>query len=95
MTTETDPTVPDWAKQPNKPVYTASEVGALPDTTKIPDVTGLATKTELTEGLATKADIFSLNGKVDKIEGKGLSTNDYTNEAVAQLAQLWKLDKAI
>lgn len=25
---ETDPTVPDWAKQPNKPTYTASEVGA-------------------------------------------------------------------
>lgn len=26
---ETDPTVPAWAKQPNKPTYTASEVGAL------------------------------------------------------------------
>ena len=26
--TETDPTVPDWAKQPEKPTYTASEVGA-------------------------------------------------------------------
>lgn len=26
---ETDPTVPDWAKQPEKPGYTASEVGAL------------------------------------------------------------------
>lgn len=26
--TETDPTVPDWAKQPQKPTYTASEVGA-------------------------------------------------------------------
>jgi hemerythrin-like domain-containing protein len=25
---ETDPTVPDWAKQPNKPAYTAEEVGA-------------------------------------------------------------------
>ena len=25
---ETDPTVPDWAKQPQKPTYTASEVGA-------------------------------------------------------------------
>lgn len=25
--TETDPTVPDWAKQPNKPTYTADEVG--------------------------------------------------------------------
>lgn len=31
---ETDPTVPAWAKQENKPIYTASEVGALPDTTK-------------------------------------------------------------
>jgi hypothetical protein len=27
---ETDPTVPDWAKQPTKPSYTAEEVGALP-----------------------------------------------------------------
>lgn len=34
--TETDPTVPSWAKQNNKPTYTASEVGALPDTTVIP-----------------------------------------------------------
>lgn len=29
---ETDPTVPEWAKQPTKPTYTAAEVGALPDT---------------------------------------------------------------
>ena len=36
---ETDPTVPNWAKQPNKPTYTADEVGALPDTTKIPSKT--------------------------------------------------------
>lgn len=27
---ETDPTVPNWAKQPNKPRYTADEVGAQP-----------------------------------------------------------------
>jgi hypothetical protein len=27
---EADPTVPDWAKQPNKPSYTADEVGAQP-----------------------------------------------------------------
>ena len=36
--TETDPTVPAWAKQPNKPAYTASEVGALPADTIIPTV---------------------------------------------------------
>ena len=28
--TETDPTVPDWAKQSTKPTYTADEVGAAP-----------------------------------------------------------------
>lgn len=34
---ETDPTVPAWAKQPNKPTYTAAEVGAMPADTMIPD----------------------------------------------------------
>lgn len=34
--TETDPTVPSWAKQSSKPTYTALEVGALPNTTVIP-----------------------------------------------------------
>lgn len=33
---ETDPTVPAWAKEEEKPTYTAEEVGALPDTTEIP-----------------------------------------------------------
>ena len=28
---ESDPTVPAWAKEPNKPTYTAIEVGAVPD----------------------------------------------------------------
>lgn len=30
--TETDPTVPSWAKAETKPTYTAAEVGARPDT---------------------------------------------------------------
>lgn len=33
---ETDPTVPEWAKEEEKPTYTAEEVGTLPDTTEIP-----------------------------------------------------------
>lgn len=37
--TETDPTVPSWAKQSTKPTYTASEVGALPASTTIPSKT--------------------------------------------------------
>ena len=36
---ESDPTVPKWAKEENKPTYTASEVGALPADTKIPSNT--------------------------------------------------------
>lgn len=32
ITVEKDPTVPEWAKQPSKPTYTASEVRARPDT---------------------------------------------------------------
>lgn len=36
LTEETDPTVPAWAKQPNKPTYTAQEVGAMPSTVVIP-----------------------------------------------------------
>lgn len=30
LTSETDPTVPSWAKEETKPVYTANEVGAIP-----------------------------------------------------------------
>lgn len=37
--TESDPTVPAWAKQPNKPTYTAEEVHAMPDTYTPPDQT--------------------------------------------------------
>lgn len=28
---ETDPTVPNWAKAPTKPEYSANEVGAIPE----------------------------------------------------------------
>lgn len=42
--TETDPTVPSWAKQPRKPTYTAAEVGALPANTTIPQGTVIAVK---------------------------------------------------
>ena len=37
--TESDPTVPSWAKASSKPTYTAAEVGALPATTSIPTKT--------------------------------------------------------
>ena len=39
LTIETDPTVPAWAKAAQKPTYTATEVGALPSNTHIPNTT--------------------------------------------------------
>lgn len=54
--TETDPTVPSWAKAASKPTYTASEVGARPSTwtPTASDVGAIATselKTDASMGL--------------------------------------------
>ena len=49
---ETDPNVPNWAKQPEKPTYTAEEVGALPSDTHIPSIDGLATEQYVDDAIA-------------------------------------------
>lgn len=48
--TETDPTVPSWAKASTKPSYTASEVGAVP-TTRTINGHALSADVTLVEGL--------------------------------------------
>ena len=56
--TETDPTVPNWAKQAQKPSYTAQEVGALPADTVIPTVpTNVSAFTNDAGYLTTHQDI--------------------------------------
>lgn len=82
LTAETDPTVPDWAKQPNKPAYTASEVGALPDTTEIPDISQLATKEELTSSLNGKANKTEVYTK-SEIDNKGYLTEHQSLDSYA------------
>lgn len=63
--------------------YTKSEtdtkLAAKADKNEIPDISSLATKTEL-------------NTKVDKVSGKGLSTNDYTTVEKNKLASLSNYD---
>lgn len=49
---ETDPTVPAWAKAPEKPSYTAEEVGALPVGTEIPQ----QVQSDLSQNDSTAAD---------------------------------------
>lgn len=180
--TETDPTVPAWAKQPNKPIYTLDELGAeaagaagaalleakgytdgrfdiilegadpsyntfkelsdailaqnttiggintkiggiettlnskadkselfskdyndLTNTPLIPSIEGLATENYVNEaidnipsvdlsGYALKSEIPDIDGKVDKVLGKGLSTNDYTNNDKSKLESLANYD---
>lgn len=60
--TETDPTVPSWAKAANKPSYTASEVGALPDNT-----TYVSSFNGDTGDIVYEAPVTSVNGQTGDI----------------------------
>lgn len=42
LSSETDPTVPAWAKEATKPTYTADEVGALPSNTNVNNAYNIA-----------------------------------------------------
>lgn len=79
LQTETDPTVPSWAKQATKPSYTASEVGALPDSTVIPDdLSDL--NDDSTHRLVTDAEKSTWNSKQDElISGANIKTINNTS----------------
>lgn len=76
LTQESDPTVPAWAKQPNKPSYTASDVGA--------DPAGTASGAVATHNTATTAhnDIRLL------IEGLAARLNALANSTDEDLDQM-------
>lgn len=74
---ETDPTVPAWAKNATKPTYTKAEVGL-----------GNVDNTADLEKPISTATQNALSGKVDKVSGKGLSTNDYTTAEKNKLSGL-------
>lgn len=95
--TETDPTVPAWAKEENKPSYTAEEVGALPNTTKIPTALS-ALSEDSTHRVVTDAEKETWNsksnfsGSYNDLTDKptipsiaGLATEGYVNNAVANI----------
>lgn len=63
--TETDPTVPAWAKAATKPTYTAEEVGALPSTTEIPSALSDLTD-DATHRVVTDAEKTAWNAKANK-----------------------------
>ena len=57
--TETDPTVPSWAKASSKPTYTASEVGALPSSTTY--VSKITTAAGAHTAISNKSGAVSFN----------------------------------
>ena len=74
--TESDPTVPAWAKQSQKPKYTAAEVGAQPMgnyLTRVPD--GYATeefvRRAIAEVVGSSATIGTVNLLADRWVGSG------------------------
>lgn len=72
--TETDPTVPSWAKASSKPTYTASEVGALPDTTTIPSKTSdLTNDSGFITGYTETDPVYSASAAA------GITSSDITN----------------
>lgn len=82
--TETDPTVPAWAKAENKPSYTAAEVHALPDDTEIPIFTNKTVLDGITAEKVTNWDetvsptITENENNTDKIYKLDVTTVDGT-----------------
>lgn len=92
--TETDPTVPAWAKTEKKPTYTASEVGALPSTTVIP--TTLAALTEdTTHRVVTDTEKAAWNAKSNFSGSYNDLTNKPTIPSIAGLATEEYVDNAV
>ena len=79
LTTETDPTVPSWAKQSSKPTYTASEVGALPDSTTIPSATSQLTNDS---GFITLSDVPAIPSKTTARSDQGYLYNGQSVDVV-------------
>ena len=100
---ETDPTVPGWAKAAAKPAYTAKEVGALPDTTKIPtkvseleNDSGYLTEHQPLDGYAKKTELPTKTSQLTNdsgfIDSTALAPYAKTGEVNAELKK--KADKS-
>ena len=66
--TETDPTVPSWAKSPNKPTYTASEVGALASNGTAVNASKVSNSLilKLNSGTTEGTNLYTFNGSSAK-----------------------------
>ena len=85
---ETDPTVPGWAKQPEKPTYTAAEVGALPDT-YTPPVDSTLTKSGQAADAATVGErLSSLSEEIVTTAESKVSTHNTGTDTHSDIRML-------
>ena len=84
---ETDPTVPSWAKQPTKPSYTASEVGA--------DVSGTAATKVSEHNVSNSAhsDIRDLVSTLTAKVNHFLDVDDDTSDELSEVLALIEANK--
>ena len=90
LQSETDPTIPSWAKQQNKPTYTAQEVGALPSNTFIPstlsDLTEDDSHQTVTAQQKAKLDALYTKAELDEIiEENELVTSAALNSLMTEI----------
>ena len=79
--TETDPTVPAWAKAAVKPTYTAAEVGAL----SLSDAANYALKSDLINVYQYKGSVAS----VSDLPGTGNTAGDVWNVEASNMNYAW------
>lgn len=92
--TETDPTVPSWAKAVTKPSYTASEVGALPSTTKIPGALSDLSE-DTAHRVVTDAEKEAWNAKSNFSGSYNDLSDKPTIPSIAGLASTTYVDNAV
>lgn len=81
---ETDPTVPSWAKQPNKPTYNYNEIVGTPN---IPNISGLASETYVNNKASTTLSESKsyTDTKISNLVGSAPSTLDTIGEIATAL----------
>lgn len=93
---ESDPTVPAWAKAASKPTYTYDEITGKPtlfsgsyndltDKPTIPSVTGLASETYVQNAVANKATTSYVDTKVANLVNSAPTTLDTLGELATAL----------
>ena len=105
ITQESDPTVPSWAKQPNKPEYTATEVGAEPAGTSSTVVsqhnTSNVAHTDIRNEIKALNDEFASHEHNNAYDSKGSAESalteakSYTDSKTANLASASSVNTSI